>query len=186
MIDQEKIKIAIRDLLIAVGEDPDREGLRETPDRIARMYSEILAGIETNPLELAKIFTEKQHNEMIIVKDITFYSMCEHHLLPFFGKAHVIYKPQNNKILGLSKVARIVDVVAKKLQLQERLGTEIADIIMESIDPLGVIVVLEAEHLCMAMRGIKKQGSKTITISDRGIFKDNIEMKKEALSLIRM
>lgn len=186
MIDQEKIKIAIRDLLIAIGENPDREGLQETPDRIARMYKEIFAGIETNPLDLAKIFKEKQHNEMIIVKDITFYSMCEHHLLPFFGKAHVIYKPQNDKILGLSKVARIVDMTAKKLQLQERLGTQISDIIMEAINPLGVIVVLEAEHLCMEMRGIKKYGAKTITISERGIFKDNAEIKREALSLIGM
>lgn len=182
MIDKERIKKAVSEFLIAVGEDPKREGLKETPDRVARMCEEIFKGINSNPCDLAKVFYEKDAKEPIVVKDIPIYSMCEHHMLPFMGFAHVAYVPRNGKILGLSKIARMVELVSNKLQLQERLTKEIADCIKDTINPLGIVVLVEAEHMCMVMRGIKKVGSKTVTISTIGEVDD--ELKKEIMMLI--
>lgn len=184
MIDKERVKAAVREILIAIGDDPDREGLLETPDRVARMYEEIFAGLHKDPKELVKVFQEENHEEMVLVKDIPLYSVCEHHLLPFVGAAHVVYIPKKGRIMGLSKLARIVDLVAKKPQLQERLSSEVANVIMESINPLGVAVVVEAEHLCMTMRGIKKPGSKTVTSALRGIIKTDARTRSEVMSLI--
>jgi len=184
MIDKEKIKKAVREILEAIGEDPDREGLLETPDRVARMYEEIFSGLHTDVKDVIKIFQEDEHQEVILVKDIPLYSMCEHHLLPFIGVAHVAYLPRKGRILGLSKVARIVDVLSKRPQLQERLTSEIADTIMEAVNPLGVAVVIEAEHLCMTMRGVKKPGSKTVTSALRGIFRTDQKARAEVMALI--
>ena len=184
MIDKERIRKAVREILIAIGDDPDREGLIETPDRVARMCEEIFAGLHQDPRNNVKIFREDDHQEMIMVKDIPLYSVCEHHLLPFIGVAHVVYIPNNGRIFGLSKLARIVDTVAKKPQLQERLTSEVADIINEAIDPMGVAVVVEAEHLCMTMRGIKKPGSKTITSALRGSMRTDAKTRAEAMALI--
>ena len=171
MINQEKIKEAIRLLIEGIGEDGDREGLQETPDRIARMYGEIFSGLEENPEErLTKVFTV-ENNEMVLEKDITFYSTCEHHLMPFYGKAHVAYIP-NGKVVGLSKLARTVEVFAKRPQIQEQMTGQIADAIMQYLQPQGVMIMLEAEHMCMTMRSIKKPGSKSITIATRGIFEE--------------
>lgn len=184
MVDKERVKAAVKEILFAIGEDPNREGLVETPDRVARMYEEIFAGLHKNVREDIKVFQEENHEEMVLVKDIPLYSVCEHHLLPFIGVAHVAYIPKKGRILGLSKVARIVDNIAKKPQLQERLTTEVAEVIMETINPLGVAVVVEAEHLCMTMRGIKKPGSKTVTSALRGNIKTDARTRAEALSLI--
>lgn len=184
MIDKIRIEKAVREILIGIGEDPDREGLLETPRRVSEMYEEIFAGLHKNPLDDVKKFHEDHDNGMIIVKDIPLYSMCEHHLLPFIGVAHVVYIPEGNEVLGLSKLARIVDTVSKKPQLQERLGNQIADVIVEAVDTKGVAVVIEAEHLCMTMRGIRKPGSKTITSALRGIMKIDYQVRTEALSLI--
>lgn len=184
MIDKERVKAAIREILSAIGDDPDREGLKETPDRVARMYEEIYAGLHRDPREDVKIFQEESHEEMVLVKDIPLYSVCEHHLLPFVGVAHVVYIPKKGKILGLSKVARIVDTIAKKPQLQERLTSQVADVVMEAISPLGVAVVVEAEHLCMTMRGIKKPGSKTVTSALRGSIKTDARTRSEVMALI--
>lgn len=184
-MDKKRIEDAIREILYAIGEDPDREGLIGTPDRIARMYEEIFSGINEDPgKHLEVYFQEDTHEELVLVKDIPFYSVCEHHLVPFFGKAHVAYIPRNGKLTGLSKLARVVDTIAKRPQLQERLTSTIADTIMEKLDPLGVVVVVEAEHMCMTMRGIKKPGSKTITSGVRGIFKTDPRTRAEAMSLI--
>jgi len=184
LIDKERIKKAVRELLSAIGEDPDREGLKETPDRIARMYEEIFAGLHKDAREEVKVFQEEQHEEMILVKDIPLYSVCEHHLLPFVGTAHVVYIPRKGRIMGLSKLARVVDTLAKKPQLQERLTTEVAEVIMDTMDPIGIAVVIEAEHLCMTMRGIKKPGSKTVTSAVRGIIKTDARTRSEAMALI--
>ncbi|MCX7708756.1 MAG: GTP cyclohydrolase I FolE [Clostridia bacterium] len=184
MIDKDRVKAAVRELLLAIGENPDREGLAETPDRVARMYEEIFAGLHKDVRKEIKIFQEENHEEMVLIKDIPLYSVCEHHLLPFIGVAHVAYIPKKGRVLGLSKVARIVDNMAKKPQLQERLTTEVADIIMETITPLGVAVVVEAEHLCMTMRGIKKPGSKTVTSALRGNIKTDARTRSEVLALI--
>lgn len=184
MIDQERVRKAVREILIAIGDDPDREGLKETPDRVARMYEEIFAGLHQDPKDLVKVFQEENHEEMVLVKDIPLYSVCEHHLLPFVGVAHVVYIPKKGRIMGLSKLARIVDLIAKKPQLQERLSSEVADVIMDSINPLGVAVVVEAEHLCMTMRGIKKPGSKTITSALRGTIKTDARTRAEVMALI--
>ena len=171
MINQDKIKEAIHLLIEAIGEDGNREGLLETPDRIARMYTEIFSGLEETPEEhLSKVFSV-ENNEMVLEKDITFYSTCEHHFMPFYGKAHVAYIP-NGKVVGLSKLARTVEVFAKRPQIQEQMTGQIADAIMEYLKPQGVMILIEAEHMCMTMRGIKKPGSKTITIATRGIFEE--------------
>jgi len=184
-MDNKRIEDAFREILIAIGEDPDREGLKETPSRVARMYEEVFSGLNTDPRRHMQVtFTEEQHDELVLVKDIPFYSMCEHHFVPFMGKAHVGYIPQDGSVVGLSKLARVVEEIAKRPQLQERITSEVANIIMEEINPRGVIVVIEAEHLCMSMRGVKKPGSKTVTSAVRGLFKSNSKSRAEAMSLI--
>lgn len=184
MIDQEKVKRAISLLLEGIGEDVTREGLIETPDRIARMYEEIYGGMEEDAAtHLHKTFHVKSH-EMVIEKDITFYSTCEHHLLPFYGKAHIAYLP-DGEVAGLSKLARMVDVFARRLQLQEQLTGQIADALMEHLHPKGVLVMLEAEHMCMTMRGIKKPGSQTVTIGKRGDFVTNQELTNQFFQMLR-
>lgn len=183
MIDTNKIKEAVKMIIEAVGEDPEREGLLETPDRIARMYAEIFSGLGEDASEiLSKTFTVES-NDIVIEKDITFYSMCEHHFLPFYGKAHIAYIP-NGKVAGLSKLARTVEVYSKKPQLQERLTKEIADALAEYLEAQGVMVVIEAEHMCMTMRGVKKPGSKTITTTYRGKFLEDKDLRGEVLRLI--
>lgn len=185
MIDQDKIKQAVRMLLEGMGEDPEREGLLETPDRIARMYTEIFAGMEENPkVPLSKVFSVED-SEMVLEKDIVFYSMCEHHMLPFYGKAHIAYIP-DGKVVGLSKLARTVEVYAKRLQIQERMTTQIADAIMEYLAPKGVMVVLEAEHMCMTMRGVKKPGSKTVSVATKGVFAEDAAMQNRFFQLLSL
>lgn len=185
-MDIEKLEKAGRMILEAIGEDPDREGLIDTPRRVARMYEEIFAGIKKDPRDEVSVFFTEEHNEMILVKDIPLYSMCEHHLIPFIGKAHVAYLPgESGKVTGLSKIARVVDVVSKRPQLQERLTTIVAETLMEKLAAKGVLVVVEAEHLCMAMRGVKKPGTKTITSAVRGIFKEDLATRQEAFTLIK-
>jgi len=185
VFDEPKIEYAVRLILEAIGEDPDREGLRETPARVARMYKEIFYGLEEDPeLHLEKVFSE-DHNEMVIVKDIPLYSICEHHLLPFYGKAHVAYIPRKGNVTGLSKLARVVDGFSRRPQLQERLTSQIADSIMSRLKAYGVLVVIEAEHMCMTFRGIKKPGSKTVTSVVRGVFQKNEATRAEAFSLIK-
>lgn len=183
-IDLPRIEKAVREILLAVGEDPDREGLEETPARVARMYAEVFWGLHRDIHKDIKVFNEPGNDEMILIGDIPFYSMCEHHLLPFFGTAHVVYIPKEGRILGLSKVARIVDTLSRKPQLQERLTSEIADTIQEAVNPQAVCVVIEAEHLCMTMRGIRKPGSKTVTSAMRGGCRSDAKTRAEALSLI--
>lgn len=185
MIDQNKVREAVRLMLEGIGEDPDREGLRETPDRIGRMYEEIFAGMEADGKEeLSKVFTV-DNSEMVLEKDITFYSMCEHHMLPFYGKAHVAYIP-DGKVVGLSKLARTVEVYAKRLQIQERMTGEIADAVMEYLAPKGVMVVVEAEHMCMTMRGVKKPGSKTVSIATRGVFADDEALRNRFFQMLQV
>ena len=183
-MDLPKIENAVRDILEAIGEDPDREGLLETPQRVARMYAEVFAGLHRNINKDIKVFHGEGNDEMILIGDIPFYSMCEHHLLPFHGKAHVVYIPRDGKIFGLSKVARIVDTLSRKPQLQEKLTSEIADAIEQAVDARSVCVVLEAEHLCMTMRGIRKPGSKTVTSAMRGGCRTDLRTRNEALALI--
>ncbi len=183
-MDLPRIEAAVREILIAVGEDPEREGLLETPARVARMYAEIFSGLHRDINDDIKLFHEQGNDEMILIGDIPFYSMCEHHLLPFLGKAHVVYIPKEGKILGLSKVARIVDTLSRKPQLQERLTCEIADIVQKAVDAQAVCVVIEAEHLCMTMRGIRKPGSKTVTSAMRGGCRSDARTRAEALALI--
>ena len=183
-MDLPKIENAVRDILEAIGEDPDREGLQETPQRVARMYAEVFAGLHRDINKDIKVFHGEGNDEMILIGDIPFYSMCEHHLLPFHGKAHVVYIPRDGKIFGLSKVARIVDTLSRKPQLQERLTSEIADAIEKAVDARSVCVVLEAEHLCMTMRGIRKPGSKTVTSAMRGGCRSDLRTRNEALALI--
>lgn len=184
-MDKEKIERAVRDILEAIGEDPDREGLVETPARIARMYEEIFAGINQDPKDHLKVyFQAEQYEELVLVKDIPFYSVCEHHLVPFFGKAHVAYLPKEGRLCGLSKLARIVETVAKRPQLQERITATVADSLMEALNPYGVVVVVEAEHMCMTMRGVKKPGSQTVTSAVRGFFKKDVAARAEVMSLI--
>lgn len=183
-MDLPKIEQAVKMILEAIGEDPDREGLIDTPQRVARMYAEVFSGLHRDINKDIKVFTETGNDEMILIGDIPFYSMCEHHLLPFHGKAHVVYIPRNGKILGLSKVARIVDTLSRKPQLQERLTSEIADQIIKAVDASAVCVVIEAEHLCMTMRGIRKPGSKTVTSAMRGGCRTDLRTRNEALALI--
>jgi GTP cyclohydrolase IA len=182
-VDHERIRRAVREILFAVGEDPDREGLRETPDRVARMYAEVFAGLHADPaVHLEKMFTQKQ-DEMVLVRNIEFASFCEHHLLPFIGKTHIAYLP-NGKIVGLSKLARVVDAVAKRPQVQERMTEQIADLIMTHLKPRGVAVIVEADHTCMTVRGVRKPGAMTITSSMRGGFLDNPATRAELMSLV--
>ena len=184
-IDQPRIEKAVREILIAIGEDPDRDGVVQTPARVARFYAEICSGMLEDPSDhLDKTF-EVDHDEIIIVRDIPFFSVCEHHLVPFFGKAHVAYLPEaDGRIAGLSKLARLVDGFAKRPQVQERLTGQVANAIEEKLRPRGAAVVIEAEHLCMSMRGVKKPGTSTVTSSMRGIFRDNPSSREEVLQLI--
>lgn len=182
----DRIARAMRDILLALGEDPEREGLLETPQRVARMYLDVLGGLHEDPREhLHKQFKADHHEGAVIVRDISFFSMCEHHLLPFFGKAHVAYLPEGGRLTGLSKIARTVNVVARRPQLQERLTDQIAASIMEVLDPKAVMVVVEAEHMCMAMRGIRSVGSRTVTTVARGLWQRDAQARAEVLSLLR-
>lgn len=184
--DNARIEAAVAELLAAIGEDPNREGLKETPARVARACEEIFAGMQEDPAQhLRKQFQEDGHEEMIIVKDIPFTSMCEHHLLPFNGRAHVAYIPRKGRITGLSKIARCVEGYARRLQVQERMTSQIADAFMETLNPLGVLVVLEAEHMCMTARGVRKPGSLTVTSAVRGAFQTNSKTREEALALFK-
>ena len=181
---KEIIKKAVRDILIAVGEDPDREGLLETPQRVANMYEEMFSGLDEDPKRHLKLFDEKSNDEMVIVRDIPFSSMCEHHLLPFVGKAHIAYIPSDNKIIGLSKLARIVDNFAKKPQVQERLTHDIADFLNDNLSPRGVAVIIEAEHMCMSIRGARAFGAQTQTSALRGVMRTDQRTRTEVLSLL--
>ncbi|WAH39244.1 GTP cyclohydrolase I FolE [Alicyclobacillus dauci] len=184
-MDIAKIEEAVRMILTAVGEDPNREGLLDTPSRVARMYQEIFSGLHSDPKEELSARFNVEHGEMVFVREIPFYSMCEHHLLPFYGHAHVAYLPHNNVVTGLSKLARLVDTVAKRPQVQERMTNQIADALAEELEAEGVMVVIDAEHLCMNMRGIKKPGSKTMTLAVRGRYESDLYMREEVLQLVR-
>lgn len=185
MVDEEKIQKAVAMILEAVGENPEREGLRETPQRVARMYAELTAGYnDSAETHLSKVFTA-ENAEVVLEKDINFHSLCEHHLLPFFGRVHIAYIP-DGKVVGLSKLARVVEVFARRLQIQEQMTNQIADAINDVLSPKGVFVIVEAEHTCMTMRGIKKIGSKTVTMVSRGDFKDNFQMQKNIQELIKL
>jgi GTP cyclohydrolase IA len=184
-VDTEAIERAVRAILVAIGEDPERDGLVRTPARVAHMYEEIFAGIHEDPSRHLTVTFEANHDEMVMVRDIPVHSSCEHHLVPFAGRAHVAYIPgADGRITGLSKIARLVDGFAKRPQVQERLTTQIADALVEVLDPAGVLVMIEAEHFCMSMRGVKKPGSLTITSAVRGLFKTNAATRSEAMSLI--
>ncbi len=184
-IDKEKIIGAVKDILEAIGEDPGREGLKDTPKRIANMYEEVFSGMSVNAKKHLEIFfQDEDHEELVLVKDIPFYSMCEHHLIPFFGEAHIAYLPKGGRLTGLSKLARVVETISRRPQLQERLTTDVADTIMEVLSPFGVVVIVEAEHMCMTMRGVKKAGSKTVTSAIRGAFRTDIAAREEVMDLI--
>ncbi|MEM8705661.1 MAG: GTP cyclohydrolase I FolE [Actinomycetota bacterium] len=184
-MDQARIASAVREILAAIGEDPDRDGLLDTPNRVARMYAEICAGLHQDPSEHLATMFEADHDEMVMVRDIPMYSMCEHHLIPFLGKAHVAYIPnRSGNVIGLSKIARLVDGFAKRPQVQERLTRQVADAIEENLKPRGVLVVMEAEHLCMSMRGVRKAGSSTVTSSVTGIFRENVATRTEAMRFL--
>ncbi len=184
-IDQPRIAAAVREILAAIGEDPEREGLQATPDRVARMYAEVCAGLHQRPQEQLKVAFEAGHEELVMVRDIPLYSLCEHHLIPFIGRAHVGYIPnESGRVTGLSKLARLVDGFAKRPQVQERLTWEIAVSIEEILEPRGVIVVIEAEHLCMSMRGVRKPGASTVTSSVTGIFRENQATRMEAMRFL--
>jgi len=184
VVDLPRIQAAIRELLIAIGEDPDRDGLRETPARVARAYAELVAGQRVDPAEVLTTLFEAGHEELVLVRDIELHSLCEHHMLPFHGVAHVGYIPgADGRVVGLSKLARLVDIYARRLQVQERLTTQIADILMERLDVQGAIVVVECEHMCMRMRGVAKPGARTITSALRGSLRDG-PTRAEAMSLI--
>ena len=184
MIDKTRVENAVKELLYAIGDNPEREGLKETPKRVAAMYEEIFSGLYADPKDVLKFFNEDFREEMVIVRDISFHSMCEHHLLPFYGTAHICYIPAPGYLLGLSKLARIVELYARRPQLQEKMCRQIADLIEKEAKALGVAVVVEAEHLCISMRGIKKNASKTITTALRGKLKTDRELRAEALNLL--
>jgi len=184
-VDLPRLEKAVREMLLAVGEDPDREGLQDTPARVARMYQEVLSGIGTDPGEHLAVVFEVGHDEMVMVRDIPLYSVCEHHLVPWFGRAHVAYIPgEDGRITGLSKLARLVEGYSRRLQVQERLTTQVADTLEQVLNPKGVLVVVEAEHLCMSMRGIRKPGATTVTSAVRGTFRDSAAARAEAMSFI--
>jgi GTP cyclohydrolase I len=203
MVDQDKIKEAVRLLLEGIGEDPDREGLTQTPDRVARMYGELFSGMDADVSQpLSRVFSMENRGsgrsagnaaveggalagDMILEKDIVFHSMCEHHILPFYGRAHIAYIP-DGRVLGLSKLARTVEIYARRLQIQEQMTGQIADAIMEHLSPRGVMVVLEAEHMCMTMRGVKKPGSKTVTVAARGVFEEDGVLQERFFRMVRM
>jgi GTP cyclohydrolase IA len=184
-IDTARVERAVREILIAIGEDPDRDGLRDTPARVARSYREQFAGLGQRPKDVLTSVFDVDHDEMVLVRDIEVYSTCEHHLVPFFGFAHIGYIPnEKGQITGLSKLARLIDIYARRPQVQERMTSQVADALMETLEPRGVIVVVEAEHLCMTMRGVRKPGAKTVTSAVRGIFRDSDRTRAEAMSLL--
>ncbi len=183
-MDTQKIEAAVRMILEAVGESPDREGLKETPRRVAAMYAELFKGMVEDPADFLKVAFADEHDEMVMLKDIPLYSICEHHLLPFIGRAHVAYIPQANRIVGLSKLARVVETFSRRPQVQERLTTQIAEAITNVLEPKGTLVVIEAEHMCMSLRGVQKPGILTVTSAVRGIFRENEATRAEAFSLI--
>jgi GTP cyclohydrolase I len=184
-MDKPRIEKAVREILLAIGEDPEREGLLDTPRRIANMYEEIFSGLVEDPEKHLEIYFQKEmYEELVLVRDIPFYSTCEHHLVPFVGKAHVAYIPKNGKLTGLSKLARVVETVSRRPQLQERLTATVADTIYRKLEPHGVIVVVEAEHMCMTMRGVKKPGAMTVTSAIRGIFEKDPKSRAEVMSMI--
>ena len=184
-MDKTKIQKAVKMILEAIGEKPNRADLKKTPERVANMYEEIFSGIQEDPSKQLEVLLSEKHNEIVLLKGIPLYSVCEHHLLPFVGKAHIAYVPKNNRVTGLSKLARVVEILSKRLQIQERLTTEIADILMKKLKPMGVMVIIEAEHLCMSMRGVKKPGVSTVTSAVRGIFKENSKTRSETMALIK-
>lgn len=185
MVNQEKVKEAVKLLLEGIGEDTSREGLVDTPERIARMFTEICSGMDEDAkVHLSRTFSV-DNDEMVLEKDIVFYSMCEHHMMPFYGKAHIAYIP-NGKVVGLSKLARTVEVFAKRLQIQEQMTGQIADAVMNHLEPQGVMVVLEAEHMCMTMRGIKKPGSKTVSIATRGVFAEDSDLQNRFFQMLKL
>jgi GTP cyclohydrolase I len=184
-VDQPRIERAVREILFAIGEDPDRDGLVDTPARVARMYAEQFAGLRQRPEDVLTTVFDSEHDEIVLVRDIEMYSMCEHHLVPFFGKAHIGYIPNGKgEITGLSKLARLVDLYARRPQVQERMTCQVADALMHILEPRGVIVVLEAEHLCMSMRGVRKPGALTVTSAVRGLMRDSVAARSEAMSFI--
>ncbi|WP_166388483.1 GTP cyclohydrolase I FolE [Catellatospora methionotrophica] len=184
-VDLARIEKAVREILVALGEDPDRDGLQKTPSRVARAYAELFAGLRANPADVLKTTFEADHDEFVLVRDISIFSLCEHHLLPFRGVAHVGYLPgEDGRITGLSKLARLVEVYARRPQVQERLTSQVADLLQEQLQARGVIVVLECEHMCMEMRGIRKAGARTVTSAVRGILKTDPKTRAEAMSLI--
>lgn len=184
-MDLKKIEKGVRFILEGIGEDPDRAGLKDTPRRVARMYEEIFAGLKTPSEEILKYIEGESHDEMVLLKDIPFYSVCEHHLLPFIGRAHVAYIPSGGKIVGLSELVKAIEILAKRPQVQERLTTQLADLIMDRLKPKGAMVIIDAEHLCMSMRGVKKPGSRTVTSAVRGIFRTKQSTREELLELIK-
>jgi GTP cyclohydrolase I len=184
-VELKKIARGVKLILEGVGEDPERPGLKDTPQRVARMFSEILGGLKENPAKQLQAIQSEKHDEMVLIKNIPLYSMCEHHLLPFAGVAHIAYIPKEGRIVGLSKIARLVDILCRRLQIQERLTKQIADLIMEHLKPLGVMVVIEAEHMCMSMRGAKKPKSSTVTSALRGSFRTKTATRSEAMTLIK-
>jgi GTP cyclohydrolase I len=184
-VDRERVERAVREILSAIGEDPDRDGLQRTPARVAEMYAEIFSGLAEDPAEHLVVTFEADHDEMVLVRDIALYSACEHHLVPFHGKAHVAYIPnEDGRITGLSKLARLVDGFAKRPQVQERLTTQIADALVTALAPRGAFVMIEAEHLCMSMRGVRKPGTLTVTSAVRGLFKDNPSTRAEVMAML--
>jgi len=185
-LDEARIKAAVTSIIEAIGENPDREGLIGTPRRVAEMYAELFMGVEVDPKQELSVVYEQGHREMVVVKDIPFYSMCEHHLLPFYGVAHIGYIPDiSGRIVGISKIARVVEIIARRPQIQERMTTDIADTIMNGLEPSGVVVVIQAEHMCMIMRGIKKPGSNIVTSAIRGAFRSHPDSRAEFFSLIQ-
>ena len=184
-MDKKRIEKAVREILEAIGENPKRKDLLQTPRRVAEMYEEIFSGINQDPERELEVILDQKHDEIILLKGIPLYSICEHHLLPFIGKAHIAYIPKQGRVTGLSKLARLIDILSRRPQVQERLATQTANIIMSKLKPLGCMVVIEAEHLCMAFRGVKKPGVLTITSAVRGIFKQNEKTRSEALALIK-
>ncbi|HTY13120.1 MAG TPA: GTP cyclohydrolase I FolE [Candidatus Omnitrophota bacterium] len=185
MINQKRIERAVKEILAAIGEDARRDGLKRTPARVAEMYAELFSGVGRDPSGELTTFKQAEHEEMVMVKDIPFYSICEHHLIPFIGKAHVVYIPKAGRVTGLSKLVRVIEGYAKRPQVQENLTSQIADTIVQKLKPYGVLVVIEAEHLCMSMRGVKKPGATAVTSAVRGIFRNNPTTRAEALSLIK-
>ena len=185
MVDKNKIAKAVKDILEAIGENPARKDLLGTPGRVAEMYEEIFSGIRQDPQKELEVILDQKHDEIILLKGIPLYSVCEHHLLPFIGKAHIAYIPKQGRVTGLSKLVRVVDILAKRPQVQERLTTQIADMITSKLKPQGCMVIIEAEHLCMSMRGVRKPGVLTITSAVRGVFKENEKTRAETLALIK-